>query len=368
MFKYSRFISRLCSLVVILNALAIFADVISPRLTPHPNSDLIYTSKFGVQILIQVVSAYFSLILGVLLYNRSRIIWRITIVLLFIIGIGNLFWWFNSFSFSIAVIAIVFLLIVRKIYDQDVFISYGFIFVIGFLIFALLYGTIGVYQLRADFYGIKSLSDAVYFTIVTYSTVGYGDIYPQTFSAKCYVISMIIIGLILFTSSVTLIAFKVNTDLKKFLYNINKGKFGMLNHVILIGYGVLAKILIQEYQLKKQNFLVIDINRSIDHDRQILIDNNSLLIAPYMGHSDTFVKAQAELASMIVIALDTDEATIFAIMNAKEYFEEKNLTNVPKILAVIFYKENINKAKRAGADEVIAPQILAVQKILGEEL
>jgi Trk K+ transport system NAD-binding subunit len=48
-------------------------------------------------------------------------------------------------------------------------------------------------------------------------------------------------------------------------------------------------------------------------------------------------------------------------MSVHEYLQD--FTHKPKILARIYYPENINKAKLAGADEVIAPHLLAADAI-----
>ena len=39
-----------------------------------------------------------------------------------------------------------------------------------------MYGTVGAYALRDDFANVSTLTDAFYYTIVTASTVGYGDV------------------------------------------------------------------------------------------------------------------------------------------------------------------------------------------------
>ena len=140
----------------------------------------------------------------------------------------------------------------------------------------------------------------------------------------------------------------------------------MTNHIILIGYGIFTKILIEKYIKDKVNFLVIDADKNLDYERQQLIDNNRLVIASYHGHNDSLIKAQAELAAKIIIAYDTDEASILATMNTREYLESKKLSKMPEIIVRIFYFENISKAKRAGADEIIAPHVLAAEQILNK--
>lgn len=365
--RYYNVIAKLCSLLLVLNAILIFMSDVLPVLINHPASDLIYTSKFGIQIFLQIINSYLMLFFGLLMSSRSRKIWQISLVLMFLVSLCNIFLWTNYLVASLTILLFCVIAVTYKVYDQDLFISYGFIFFAGLLIFALLYGVIGVYLLRTDFNSIKSLHDALYFCIVTYSTVGYGDIYPITPVAKYFVLSMILVGIVIFTSSITLIVYSMNVILRKLLNNINKGKVGMSNHIILIGYGILAKILIQQYRRDKKEFLVLDTQTNFDYDRQVLFDEKKLLVSPYMGHVETLLRSQAELAEKIIIAFDTDEATIFATMNIREYLESKNLSEMPKIISRILYQENIGKAKRSGADSVVSPHLLTAEKIMETE-
>lgn len=363
-YKYFSIIAKICSLMLVISAGVILTRGLIPVVASHPESDFTYNSIVGLQIFFQIISTYCSLVFGLLLANRSRIIWYIALVLIIIICIGNIIFWTNSIILYFYLGTLVLLLISKEAFDQDLFVSYIFLFVFGFLIFALIYGTIGTYLFRVDFSGINSIYDALYFTIVTYSTVGYGDIFPKTVFAKFFVMSMIVIGLIVFATSITVIAYNINRHLKKVLNHLNKGRLGMTNHIILIGYGIFSRILIQRYIREKVNFVVIDADKNLDYERQQLMDNNRLLIVSYHGHNDSLVKAQAELAAKIIIAYETDEASILATMNTREYLEAKNPQKMPEIIVRIFFDENISKAKRAGADEVIAPHILAAQQIL----
>ncbi|PGF16813.1 potassium transporter TrkA [Natrinema sp. CBA1119] len=58
----------------------------------------------------------------------------------------------------------------------------------------LCYGTAGAYALRSGFDGVTTVVDAVYFTIVTASTVGYGDVHASTEAARLFAISLVVLG------------------------------------------------------------------------------------------------------------------------------------------------------------------------------
>jgi len=65
---------------------------------------------------------------------------------------------------------------------------------VGALVSALLYGTVGSYGLRDGFEGIDTPIGAFYYTVVTVSTVGYGDATPETQLTRAFAVSFIVVG------------------------------------------------------------------------------------------------------------------------------------------------------------------------------
>lgn len=56
------------------------------------------------------------------------------------------------------------------------------------------YGTAGAYTLRGGFDGVEGVADAIYFTLVTATTVGYGDVHPMTLGARLFATSLVVLG------------------------------------------------------------------------------------------------------------------------------------------------------------------------------
>ncbi|WP_114578630.1 ion channel [Saliphagus sp. LR7] len=56
------------------------------------------------------------------------------------------------------------------------------------------YGTAGAYALRGGFDGVGGVVDAVYFTVVTATTVGYGDVHPTSLGARLFAASLVVLG------------------------------------------------------------------------------------------------------------------------------------------------------------------------------
>jgi voltage-gated potassium channel len=75
------------------------------------------------------------------------------------------------------------------------------------LLLLIAYGTMGGLLLGPGFSPpIASLQQALYFTVETMSTVGYGDILPKSDDARLFVISLIVLGLSVFATSLTAVA------------------------------------------------------------------------------------------------------------------------------------------------------------------
>ena len=349
-----------------ITAMAIFIKNIFPLIADNEefrhNLTLI---DFDINIIIQVICSYFLLILGAMLPFRARICWVASILLLLICLISNFLiaehYHYTDITPIIVVLGLLFIL--YRHFNLPLYLSYGFVLIFAFLIFVIFYGTLGSYLLRNQFSNLQTLGDAFYFSIVTFSTVGFGDILPKTHLARYFVTSMIIIGLLMFTTGITFIGLILNSKVKKLLVHFNKGKIGMTNHMILMGYNsIMTKILIERYEREHIPFVVIDETTDIDSDRQLLMDQNKLLKTPYPGNHETLTQARISEAKMVFVSFDKDSDTVFAIMNIKDFLIGH--TKRPKILARVFYRENIDKAKMVGADKVIAPHLMVADAII----
>jgi voltage-gated potassium channel len=68
----------------------------------------------------------------------------------------------------------------------------------------LIYAVFGVLYLGAEFSPpVHDLSSALYFSIVSMATVGYGDIVPRTVTARFFTTSIILLGIAVFATSIS---------------------------------------------------------------------------------------------------------------------------------------------------------------------
>lgn len=64
-----------------------------------------------------------------------------------------------------------------------------------------------------------NLFDSLYFCIVTFSTVGFGDVTPETWSSKLFVVAMICVALVVLPIQVN-ITVLISSEICKVLWNL----------------------------------------------------------------------------------------------------------------------------------------------------
>ena len=167
--------ASLCSCLIIYNALYIFIKSIYPLISDTQLSTNLSNSSFYLNIISQEGFAYSLLVLGLALPGRSRRLSVATLINLMLILISN--FWLNTVYHSnlLILLNIILLLVNFHNFNKPFYLSYGLVFSIEFVIFALCYGVFGSYLLRHEFKNLNTITDAIYYSIETYSTVGYGD-------------------------------------------------------------------------------------------------------------------------------------------------------------------------------------------------
>ena len=310
----------------------------------------------------QRFSGILSVLLGVLLialgkglYERHRRSWGWSLAVMVILVANNLYRGTTPQTSILSVILIAALVVFRKRFDvrSEGKFDYGQIVGLVSVLFALSYGIVGAYLLRAQFSGIETWTDAVYFTLVTYSTVGYGDVLPQTANAKFFTMSMILIGLTSFVTALTVL-------LGPMLERRMKGVLRMMSrfqkeggHVVVCGYSSVSESVIDELQGREVPYLVVD-------DREHLISH-----LQKKGHDallgdatqrETLEQANVQNAQALIAAFDSDSVNTLVAITARELRDA--VGGKFRIVVRVEDEENVEKVRRVGADEAISPSTL----------
>lgn len=226
------------------------------------------------------------------------------------------------------------------------------IFIILVLILFIVGGTIG-------FYFIENMNvvDAIWYTIMTLTTVGY-QVPPEiTEEGKWLTIFLMLFGVGFALYALTTLALEfVDGELRNQInQNKIKRKVNKLhNHIILCGFGRNGRQAARKLVQHKTPYIVID-KRDLENRKDEF--ESAIFIKGDATEDETLKRASIETAMGVIAALPTDAENLFIVISAKGL--NKNL----KIISRASNSNSISKLKIAGADNVIMPD-----KIGGEHM
>ena len=217
------------------------------------------------------------------------------------------------------------------------------LFSVSGILAVLVYGTVGSYLLRDGFKPpLENWSTAFYYTIVTLSTVGYGDIVPVSPEARWFAISLLVIGLGVFASAIaSALGPKLAGEFTR-LFNPKEKIMEFKNHIILVGDGFIARNTAEE--LKQRGALFVQIVSTKDS-----ADESNHVIEGDATDDGTLSKAGILHAQMVIAAREDDGENAFIALGAKD------LNPDVKVLAVASSPLSMRRLKLARADLVFSP-------------
>lgn len=310
----------------------------------------------------RVIAGVFLVAMSAGLLLRSRLAWIIVTFVTaasFILGAAP----GPRHSTDLAVFAIVLLagLVLERRHFQKSSIATASLFAMTSILSLLAYAVIGTYALGSQFSPpVKDLSTALYFAVVSMSTVGYGDILPRTPEAHLFVVSIIILGITVFATSlstfvVPLVGRRVQSLLR------TRGMFmGHTDHYVIVSRSALARNSSKELRARghKVVFILATDPEQDDLDVEFVVGDASDLAVLRRANGDT--------AKAILALSDDDSTNAFVVLAAKE------LGGSAQTVTVVNDTRNLERLKRVHPDVIIAPTVLGgellAMALSGEEV
>jgi voltage-gated potassium channel len=280
---------------------------------------------------------------------RSRLAWLMALLLAVTATLNTLLGRHTHEQLLLAyfLLLLVALLFAWRHFDRSS-IAASTLFALTSVVMLLLYSTFGAYYLGNEFKPkITNLIDALYYSMVTMSTVGYGDIIPQTPEARLFAVSIIVLGVAVFATSLTaVIAPFVSQSLQRI---VNRKSVNMRreNHFVVIGNTSLAINTWRE--LSKRGLPVTRILREAPEPGE-LKETDVVVGDPSM--TDVLREAGADHAKAVLAMLADDSENAFIVLAVKEL-----AANV-QTLAAVNDARHLSRVKLVQPDVVIAPQVL----------
>ena len=217
--------------------------------------------------------------------------------------------------------------------------------------------------------GRWTFGDCLYMTVITVTTVGYGEILEgmdKVEFARGFTTILLVFGtgiLVFFASTIT--AFIIEGDLRNVLFasRMKKRMRRMHEHIIVCGAGSTGRNVIEE--LLKTGVAVAAIDTAETELRVIADKYPGAEFSYVVGDAtDDDVIAQVNLANArgIVAALSSDKDNLYLTVSARQ------ANPAIRIVARCAELTHVEKIKRSGADAVVSPNFIGGMRLVSEML
>ncbi len=219
-----------------------------------------------------------------------------------------------------------------------------FFIAMGLILVIIVAGTVG-YALTAHLDPLNAL----YMTVITISTVGYGELGEVGKHTRVFTIALIFATMIWGAWAIeSLLSTILSEEFRQAvtqLRSVRKVR-RMENHTILCGFGRIGEAAASELMRNNEPFVVIEKNPEvIDRLREL----NYHVIKGDATEDETLLIAGIKHAARLLATLNNDNANIVVALSARE------LNPSIWIASRLVRQDAYHKLLRAGANEVISP-------------
>jgi voltage-gated potassium channel len=202
--------------------------------------------------------------------------------------------------------------------------------------------------------GFKFISDytwidSIYMTVITITTVGFGEVQPLDEFSKIFTVFLILTSVVIVGYAISIITeyilSKNNIEELK-LKRMQKKIESLNNHIIICGYGRNGKQAATKLLAYKKPFVVIEKDKDA-------VERYQSEIIPFIegnaNEDEVLQKAGIERASTLISALPNDADNLFVVLSARQINKKLH------IISRASQEASYSKLKLAGANNVILP-------------
>jgi voltage-gated potassium channel len=201
-----------------------------------------------------------------------------------------------------------------------------------------------------------SFFDSFYMTVITVSTVGFGEVHTLSQGGRIFTVFLILGGVgTAFYILTSIVQVTLEGEYGLFRRQRMEARIRKLNnHFILCGYGRVGEAIANTLKLQQADFVVIDhslnsYTRAVQQDCPTIMDDAT--------NHDVLKRAGVERAKSLITAFGDDAYNTYAVLTARELN--------PRLI-IIGRASNDEASKRlrqAGATHIILPEVLGGQQM-----
>ncbi len=200
--------------------------------------------------------------------------------------------------------------------------------------------------------------DSVYYTTVTLSTTGYGDIAPYAPHSRlinAFLITPLRIGFLVLLIGTTL---EVLATRGREMFRIARWRKTMKDHVVVIGYGTKGRSAVDTLSnngMRKDQIVVVDPSSTALGDAHA---DGLAVVSGDATRREVLRRAGVAEARQVIITTDRDDSTVLATLNVRQ------LNPAAYVVAAVRESDNVQLVRQSGADSVVTSSD-AVGRLLG---
>ncbi|MFZ5774990.1 MAG: potassium channel family protein [Thermodesulfobacteriota bacterium] len=222
------------------------------------------------------------------------------------------------------------------------------IFSAGMLLLILCAGTAGYMRIEN-----APLLDSLYMTVITITSVGYGEIIPLSAAGRVFTIALIMVGIgfvLYLVGEIT--EAMVEGGMRRILgrNNMEKRVAALRNHYIVCGFGRIGKVICKNFKEHDIPFVVVESNAD---EIQQIDELGYLALLGSASSDEMLLRAGIKQAKGLIAVVSSDAENVYIILSARGL--NPNLFIMARSSGA---EGSETKLLRAGADKVISPYFI----------
>ncbi|MGQ1788364.1 potassium channel family protein [Saccharicrinis sp. GN24d3] len=195
---------------------------------------------------------------------------------------------------------------------------------IGIVVYLALVYVIALIEKSDPNANIKTFTDALWYAVVTLTTVGYGDFYPVTIPGK-------ILGLFIILGSLGILGYligEITYRINSYMEKKKTGYFGTKfeNHYIIIGWSMFARqVADQIYNAGHKIALVTNSKNDLELFNDLYGSENTFGLFVDYKNLPAFEKVNITKSKAVFINFKEDTETLVFVLNIKKEFPDLNI-------------------------------------------
>ena len=230
--------------------------------------------------------------------------------------------------------------------------------VAGVLLACIVAGTLGYHFIEG-----WPLFDALYMTVITLATVGYGETHPLSTGGRVFTMFLIMggIGMVTYGFS-TLTSVLIEGELSDAFRRrrMDKDIAKLTDHFVICGAGHTGAVICAELKKTGRDFVVVDRDAEALDQLEARLGFTLLRVVGDGSDDEILIRAGVKKAAGVFAVLSTDQDNAFVVLSAKGLNPKAKVLACQKSLGVR------EKLLRSGADGVVDPEFIGGLRLASE--